>query len=31
MKKVNNVFGEGTIYEEKDLIGKIYATSAACM
>ena len=31
MKKVNNVFGEGTIYEEKDLTGKIYATSAACM
>lgn len=31
MKKVNNKFGKGIIYQEKDLKGKIYATSAACM
>jgi len=31
MRKINNVFGEGFIYNEMDLYGKIYATSAACM
>ncbi|MBE6149082.1 MAG: radical SAM protein [Firmicutes bacterium] len=31
MKKVNNIFGKGNLYEEKDLGEKIYATSAACM
>lgn len=31
MKKVNNKFGEGILYQEEDLKGKIYATSAACM
>jgi len=31
MKKVKNIFGEGTIYNKEDLEGKIYATSAACM
>lgn len=31
MKKIENVFGKGTIYEEKDLKGKIYVTCAACM
>ena len=31
MKIVKNKFGEGTLYQEEDLKGKIYATSAACM
>lgn len=31
MKKVKNVFGNGIIYDENDLVGKIYVTSAACM
>lgn len=31
MKIVNNKFGEGMLYQEEDLKGKIYATSAACM
>lgn len=31
MKQVKNVFGEGILYNENDLKGKIYATSAACM
>lgn len=31
MKNVKNIFGEGILYDEKDLKGKIYATSAACM
>lgn len=31
MKKINNIFGEGIIYDESDLGEKIYATSAACM
>ena len=31
MKEVKNKFGEGIIYQENDLKGKIYATSAACM
>ena len=31
MKKIKNIFGEGEIYNEEDLKGKIYATSAACM
>ena len=31
MKKVKNVFGDGNIYDENDLFGKIYVTSAACM
>ena len=31
MKIVNNKFGEGMLYQEEDLEGKIYATSAACM
>lgn len=31
MKIVNNKFGEGALYQEEDLKGKIYATSAACM
>ena len=31
MKKIDNIFGEGIIYEKSDLGKKIYATSAACM
>ena len=31
MKEIKNIFGEGILYEEGDLEGKIYATSAACM
>lgn len=31
MKIRNNVFGNGIIYDQSDLTGKIYATSAACM
>ena len=31
MKKSRNKFGESTLFEESDLTGKIYATSAACM
>lgn len=31
MKKINNKFGEGVIFEKEDLGEKIYATSAACM
>lgn len=31
MKEINNIFGKGILYQEKDLKGKIYATSAACM
>lgn len=31
METVKNVFGSGTLYESTDLIGNIYATSAACM
>ena len=31
MEKIKNIFGEGTIYKEEDLKGKIYITSAACM
>lgn len=31
MVKEKNIFGEGDLYNEKDLKGKIYATSAACM
>lgn len=31
MKQIRNYFGEGKIYTEEDLIGKIYITSAACM
>ena len=31
MERVKNVFGDGILYNEKDLGDKIYATSAACM
>lgn len=31
MKQIKNVFGEGELYTEADLKGKIYITSAACM
>jgi len=31
MKILQNKFGKGPIYNEDDLKGKIYATSAACM
>lgn len=31
MKEVKNKFGEGILYQERDLKGNIYATSAACM
>lgn len=31
MKNHENIFGTGVIYNESDLNGKIYATSAACM
>lgn len=31
MKKIENIFGKGIIYNEEDLKGKIYVTSAACM
>lgn len=31
MKNIKNKFGEGILYDESDLKGKIYATSAACM
>lgn len=31
MEKIKNIFGEGVLYKEKDLKGKIYVTSAACM
>lgn len=31
MENIKNVFGEGVIYKEEDLKGKIYVTSAACM
>ena len=31
MKNIKNIFGEGVIYDETDLKGKVYATSAACM
>lgn len=31
MEKIQNIFGEGNLYREEDLKGKIYVTSAACM
>ena len=31
MKEHKNIFGEGILYDETDLKGNIYATSAACM
>lgn len=31
MKEIKNIFGTGKIYNQNDLEGKIYATSAACM
>ena len=31
MREINNVFGQGKIYNVNDLEGNIYATSAACM
>lgn len=31
MKNIKNIFGEGILYNEIDLKGKIYVTSAACM
>ncbi len=31
MEKIKNIFGEGVIYKEEDLKGKLYITSAACM
>lgn len=31
MEQIKNIFGEGTLYNEFDLKGKIYITSAACM